>query len=589
MAKSPKRKSKSADQSNDAAALLERQSAGFVQRQLTGAFGQTGLGAILLWLALPPTGWWPLAFVAPVSWVMLIRRGQLPGKRPYLAIWLAGFLFWLAELYWMAMPHPSTAVGWVAASAYLAALLALFIGLSRVAVHRLGISVVVAAPIVWMGLELVRGHLWGGFTMASLAHAIYPWTAMIQTADLAGAYGVGALIMFLAACCGRQIRLSQDERRPLWPAFAGVFAFAVALSYGYVRMGQIEEHPVARVALIQGSTDITLGMGAQKKMDMHREHWNLTGAAVHGNPTLDLVMWPESTFYDDIYSVEEDAAVPSWWEGAADDFQKRLAEYGEASRENVEEAAEVVGVPLLVGLTRRHFEPRGEAVYNSAVLATRSDKGGDKFDKLQLYDKVHLVMFGEYFPFADKLRFLYQFTPVNTLSIGLQAGKDPVAFQLNGLILAPNICYESVVPQVIRRQVNELAAKGQEPDILVNLSNDGWFFGSNALDLHMICGLFRAVECRKPFLIAANTGLSAWIDGNGKIRELGPRLATTVIVADVSKDGRSSLYLWWGDLIAWLCLLACLVLGWIGWRERRRKKSIERSAGAVGREVRSSD
>ena len=531
-------------------------------------------------MALPPLGWWPLAFVAPVSWIVLIRRKELPGKRPYRAIWLAGFLFWLVELYWMAMPHPSTGIGWIAASAYLACLLALFIGLSRVAVHGLGISVVIAAPVVWMGLELVRGHLWGGFTMASLGHVIYRWTAMIQTADLAGAYGVGALIMFLAACSGRQLRLRDEARRPLWPAFAGVLVFGAALAYGHFRMGQIHADPVARVALIQGSTDITLSMGIEKKKEMHDEQMELTLETVSNNPSLDLVMWPESTFLYDILTHEE-GVVPEWWPRTAEEFH----EYTEESHQGVAKASEFFGVPILVGLTRRHYEPGFEGVYNSAVLGMKSDDSEGNHDEIQLYDKIHLVMFGEYFPFADKLRVLYQFTPVNTLSIGLQAGKEPVAFQLNGLCLAPNICYESVVPQVIRRQVNELAAKGQEPDVLVNLSNDGWFFGSNALDLHMICGVFRAVECRKPFLIAANTGLSAWIDGNGRIRKEAPRLATAVIIADVAKDGRKSLYLWWGDLFAGLCLLACAALASIGWRDRRRQKKSERSSRAVGREA----
>ena len=582
MAKSSKTNHKNQESSPDSPSKADVPAPGFVRRHLTGAFGQAGLGALLLWIALPPVGLWPLAFVAPVIWIVMIRRSELPGKRPYWAVWLAGFLFWLVELYWMAMPHPSTGVGWVAASAYLAGLLALFIGLSRVAVHRLGISVVIAAPVVWMGLELVRGHLWGGFTMASLGHAIYPWTVMIQTADLAGAYGVGFVVMFLAACCGRQIRLGEEESRPLWPALAGVLMFAAALTYGYVRMGQVHDDPVAHIALIQGSTDITLKMGSEKKMEMHREHWALTLDTVASAPSLDLVMWPESTFYDDIYSIEDDAAIPAGWQGTAEEFHLRITEHGKATRQNVMNAAEILGVPFLVGLTRRNFESRGEAVYNSAVLATKSDESQDAYDKLQLYDKIHLVMFGEYFPFADKLRVLYQFTPVNTLSIGLQAGTEPVAFQLNGLCLAPNICYESVVPQVIRRQVNELTEKGQEPDVLVNLSNDGWFFGSNALDLHMICGVFRAVECRKPFLIAANTGLSAWIDGNGRIREQGPRLAKAVIIADVSKDGRRSLSLWWGDLPAGLCLLACATFAWIGWRDRRRQKSIEKTSKAVG-------
>ena len=571
MAKSPRKTDGRKHRPNDSSLSMNQPEPGFWRRHLTGAFGQAGLGSLLLCLALPRVGAWPLAFVAPVSWILLIRRQRLPGRRPYRAIWLAGFLFWLTELYWMTMPHPSTSVGWLALSAYLAFLLPLFIGLSRVAVHRLGISVVVAAPVVWMGLEVVRGYFFGGFTMASLGHVIYRWTAMIQTADLAGAYAVGFIVMFVAACVGRQFRLTPGEPRPLWPVAAGLVMLASALAYGHVRMAQANHQPAARIALVQGSTAITLDMGYEKKKEMHDVHMKLTLETVSNDPTLDLVMWPESTFYWDIISREKDTAVPHWWSGT----EKGFEEFAEETRLLVSKTAEDIQVPLLVGLTRRHYESRGEAVYNTAILVTKSDPRAEAYDRIQMYDKIHLVMFGEYFPFADTLRFLYQFTPVNTLNIGLQRGTKPAAFELNGLCLTPNICFESVIPQVIRRQVNELAAAGQEPDVLVNLTNDGWFFGSNELDLHMICGVFRAVECRKPFLIAANTGLSAWIDGNGCIRQQGPRLATAVIIADVAKDGRRSLYLWWGDLPAGICLLCCIGLAGIGCLDRRRQGAVE--------------
>ncbi len=77
-------------------------------------------GSLLSWLALPPADLWPLAWAAPVAWVLLLRRESLSGRRPYLVIWLAGLAFWLATLYWMTLPHPATAIGWVALSCYLA-------------------------------------------------------------------------------------------------------------------------------------------------------------------------------------------------------------------------------------------------------------------------------------------------------------------------------------------------------------------------------------------------------------------------------------------------------------------------------------
>ena len=100
--------------------------------------------------------------------------------------------------------------------------------------------------------------------------------------------------------------------------------------------------------------------------------------------------------------------------------------------------------------------------------------------------------------------------------------------------------------------------------MLVNLTNDGWFWGSSELDMHLVCGVFRAVECRKPFLIAANTGFSAWIDGDGRIRQQGPRRAKDVILAEPRSTGRRSWYLEHGDWFAGVCLAACGLCGLVG-------------------------
>ncbi len=82
--------------------------------------------------------------------------------------------------------------------------------------------------------------------------------------------------------------------------------------------------------------------------------------------------------------------------------------------------------------------------------------------------------------------------------------------------------------------------------------------------MHLICGVFRAVESRKPLLIAANTGFSAWIDGDGRILEQGPRRATGTILAHVAPDGRRSLYLRYGDWFAGACLASCGMLALAG-------------------------
>src|SRR4051812_42865069 len=127
------------------------------------------VGSVLLWASLPNFavlwfGWegpvlgW-LGWIAPVPWLLLVRAEKLPGDRPYTMLYLAGLLFWLASIHWLRLPDPWLYLGWIALSAYLAAYLPLFVGLTRVAVHRCSIPLWLAAPVVWTGLELARAHM----------------------------------------------------------------------------------------------------------------------------------------------------------------------------------------------------------------------------------------------------------------------------------------------------------------------------------------------------------------------------------------------------------------------------------------------
>jgi len=183
---------------------------------------------------------------------------------------------------------------------------------------------------------------------------------------------------------------------------------------------------------------------------------------------------------------------------------------------------------------------------------------------IEVYDKMHLVMFGEYVPFADQLEWLIRLTPLSTLQVATQPGRAAKSFSLRHLKFSPNICFETIIPHLIHRQVLELKRAGSEPDVLVNLTNDGWFWGSSELDLHLICGIFRAVECRKVMLIAANTGFSAWIDGSGRVLAQGLRRACDVLLAEVVPDGRISPYLLYGDWPAGVCLVGTVFLAAYG-------------------------
>ncbi len=517
-----------------------------------------GLSAGLLWAALPPLGnWlWPLAWVAPVGWVLLVRCEPMPGRRPYAVLWLVGFLFWLAALHWLRLPHPATSLGWVALSFYFSFYLPVFVALSRAAVHRLGVSAVVAMPVAWTGLELLRGHLLGGMTMASLGHTQYLCTPVIQISDLAGAYGASFLIMFVAACLGRAVPWA-GRTWAAWPLVVGVAALGGALGYGGWRMANAPkpaEEPL-RVAIIQGKIDTELTGDPEVRVRAHDDYVRLTAKAVSEHPNLDLILWPETMFRDPLITFDPGAKVPDYLdrEGVTQpEFERWLRKELPETLPEMTRLATRFGVPMILGVEQYHYDRAGQKRFNCAALVT-----ADGVMARPVYAKMHPVMFGEYIPLADRFPLLQRITP---LAVSLSAGDRPIAFDLDGLRLAPSICYESVLPHLIGRQIRSLAAAGREPDILVNLTNDGWFWGSSQLDMHLACGVFRAVEFRKPLLIAANTGFSAWIDGDGRIRKKGRRRAEDILLAEVSPDHRGSLYLLYGDWFAAICLAACAIL-----------------------------
>lgn len=511
-------------------------------------------GSVLLWAAFPPLAAWPLAWLAPVPWLVLVGREKLGGRRPYPTIWLAGCIFWLGVLHWLRLPHPATSLGWIALSLYLAAYLPLFIGLARVAVHRLHWPLVVAAPVVWTGLELFQARFLTGFNMAALGNSQAHWTALIQIADLAGNYAVGFAVMFGAACLARMLPAG-GRRFALWPLAPLGAMLAAVLGYGYLRLDHAAGRPGPAIALIQGSIDTELKHDPKRQWETQQQYTELSLEAKRRRRDLDLIVWPETMYRNTLYTCSSDVAPPPEWTGTAEEFKAEVAK----NCASICDDARWLGVPVLLGIDVAHYGRGAVARYNSAQFIDRNGEIGPR------YDKMHPVMFGEYVPFAKQIPWLYRLTP---LGGGLEAGAATPAIPIAGARLAANICYESCLPHLIRNQVAAMRAAGEEPDVLVNLTNDGWFWGSSELDLHLMCGVLRAVECRKPFLIAANTGISASIDADGRILEQGPRRNTAVLIADVRLDGRTSPYVLWGDWPAGLCLACCVGLAAVGLRKK---------------------
>ena len=525
-------------------------------------------GAVTMFLVQPPADLWWLAWLAPLPWLALVTTARLDGPRPWLAIWTGGFIHWLFTIHWLRLPHPATSIGWVALAAYLACYVPLFVWAARRLVHGRGWPLVPAAALAWMACEQLRGTVLGGFSFGMLGHTQWRWTTLIQLADACGAVGVSGLVMAVAAACTTV--LARGPRRELAAAAAAAAAMILALAYGSLRLATA---PVAHdrpldVLLVQGSIDTELKHDPDKAIDVaqHYDTLTLEGLAVTGTASRpDLIVWPETMWRWPVLAIDPAEHLPEpvveemlgpAVEGDSDaDRQARCRAALERQRfEALETFAMRYGTTWLVGVDRQVVTPRatgGAEHFNSGLFLDAEGR------PVACYDKMHPVMFGEYVPLAETFPVLYRITP---LPAGLSAGAAPVAVEIAGYEVAPTICYETALPEAIRGLVRSLAARGRRPDVIVNLTNDGWFWGSSELDMHLAAAIFRAVEVRTPLVIAANTGFSAAIDGSGRLLDRGPRRQTATLRAAVRRDGRSSPWLAWGSVPVWLCVTVVAIL-----------------------------
>jgi len=548
-------------------------------------------GAVSMFLIQPPADWWLLAWLAPLPWLWLVARSPAAAAAAPVSwrfLWLAGWLHWLATIHWLRLPHPATAIGWLLLSAYLACYLPLFIWLARRLIGRWGWPLVVAAPVAWMACEQLRGWLLGGFTFGRLGHTQWRWVELLQVADIAGAVGVGGLVM-LGAAAGygliagglpRGADRGPDGRRGIiQQALVATGLLLAAVAYGRWRLATVPE-PVGKpldVLLVQGSIDTELKHDPAAVTDVTRHYDELTRAGLAGGSRPDLIVWPETMWRVGLLEIDPAEQLPeSLIEtilGPAEDGgsvvltaeqrQTRCRARLEAERlAPLTAYAKSYGSHWLVGVDKQRITPRaatGSENFNMAVLL---DAEGRPIGE---YAKMYPVMFGEYVPLADRFPWLYRLTP---LPAGLTAGHEPLLATVAGRRLTATICYETALPGAVRSLVRRCRRADGGPDLIANLTNDGWFWGSSELDMHLTAAIFRAVEVRTPIVIAANTGFSASIDSSGRLLAQGPRRAPATLRAAVRPDGRETLWLAWGSLLPGICVAIGVAVTLEGWVRR---------------------
>ncbi len=526
--------------------------------------------ALMLTLIQPPIAWSFFAWVAMVSFAL----GCTPAFRARtvaLAALIVGFLYWLGNLYWIA---PITIPGWIGLCFYVALLWPLLALGLRFCRSR-NIPMTLALPILVVGAERLQGFPLGGFYWRLLGHSQYANLAVIQIADIFGTAGVSFLVamanglladvvLFMAArrptnlgfaeeksdgSNGASSPHDQTESTVFDAYFAGprpsgrsislgvalvVMAIVATLLYGRWRLEQTQQTVTdgPLVAALQSNVPQSVKDSFKAGDDLFAELLGLSRQAAAAG--AELIAWPET--------MVQGLLQPELWP-----FLRSVPEEDRVYHRTLAQHAKDTAY-VLVGAYGGEIltDAQGDRYlgnYNSAFLY-RPDGLRDP----NRYDKIHLVLFGEYIPFRRSFNWLYQqlkrFTPQEyQYDYSLEHGTHytvwamtiPIAAAEPNAPVEPNatyhfgaiICYEDTIPYVARRFALDKNGR-KRVDWLVNISNDGWFVhfrngtsevtASTELAQHAAICAFRAVENRLPVLRSVNTGISCLIDSTGQIR-----------------------------------------------------------------------
>ncbi len=334
------------------------------------------------------------------------------------------------------------------------------------------------------------------------------------------------------------------------------------VGYGAFRLGTARFRPGPRLALMQSNLLQSRKMSADEA-ELLEGYRRLVEKAVRGPSLPDLIVWPETSYPYPPFIVRDPRLDAEAFERQVGRLASKrtaadwMAWMGTISG-HLHGWTDELKVPMLVGALTYDFHPDGFAKYNAAILFEPG------VTTVQSYYKIHLVPFGEYVPLVQTFPWLTALTPYRGGQVpSLAFGREPSAFHLGPYRFATAICFEDTVPQAVRRFFRD-PKDGRRPDLLINMSNDGWFHDSSELDMHLAISVFRAVENRVPLARAVNTGLSALIDGNGSILAALPKMTEGILTRDVPLDDRISAYSAWGDWLGLSCLaitLGLIVLG----------------------------
>jgi len=482
----------------------------------------------VLWLSFPVLVWLIDGAGA------MTARGRVRRIRPAFAIgWWFGFGYFLAGLWWVGLAFlvEADTFAWMMpfAVVLLPAGLALFWGLATAVsalMWRDGWRRIPILTVTLTAAEWLRGHVLTGFPWNTLGYALAPNAPFMQAASLVGLYGLtaAAVLVFSAPAV---LAAPRDGQR------SGVFLalclalFAALPLYGFARLVAA---PAMDAAATAGNGEVRLRIvqpaiaqkdkwRPEKAAEIFKTYLELSNRATSpdrpGVIGVTHLIWPESAF--PFLLTRQPGALTA------------LAELLPP------------GTVLITGALRELISASGEreAIYNSVFVI---DDNGVIRDA---YDKVHLVPFGEYLPLGWLLSRL-GLRKLVTAPAGFAAGSARRALKpAFGPAFSPLICYEAIFPGAVLPPRNE---HGKRPLWILNVTNDAWFGNTPGPAQHFDQVRLRSVEQGLPLVRAANTGISAVIDGFGRVRASLPLGARGVIDATLPAALDTTLYGRIGDL-----------------------------------------
>ena len=470
----------------------------------------------LTWLAMVPLLW----ALIPAGHVWRPLHATLVSYAVGV-VWNLGTCYWIYDAMHLYgnINAPVSAFITLLYAFYIGLYYALFGWLLNLVQRRAGIAAALAAsPFLWVATELARSRI-TCVPWCLLGYAQVDNFALTRLAPITGVYGLSFVIMFVNAGIACALVLP-GRRRP-----ATIALVAAVLATGIQNVGNLIR-PQAHIGthkaiLLQPNLDV--GVGASEDVASAAASsaaLTLRAASLDSDPTA-IALWPES---------------PS-------PFQTDLPAFTTVAAS----VARELHAPLIagtIGIQPDAGIKRGYHVYNSAALFTPQQGYSGR------YDKIHLVPYGEYVPFAP----LFQFASGLTQAVGtFDRGVSRAPLTADGHRYGPFICYEAVFGDEVRH----FAANGAE--VLTNISDDGWYGDTSAPFQHINMARMRAIENDRWILRDTNNGITASIDPNGRVVENMPRHQRGAVAVHFDYRTTTTFYSAHGDLFAYLITLIALV------------------------------